>query len=175
VIWDLSNNISSLSQITIHHSPFTNHKFQITIHQKKTMFSFDFQKRVRYAETDQMGYLYYGNYPIYYEIGRAEMIRSMGLTYRDMEAEHGTMMPVMSLNMRYVRPARYDELLTIRTTLRALPGKFITFHHEILNEKGKLVNGGSVKLCFVDVKTNKSIPAPEYLLEKLRPYFQEEV
>ncbi|MCR9290135.1 acyl-CoA thioesterase [Saprospiraceae bacterium] len=135
------------------------------------MFTFDFEKRVRYAETDQMGYLYYGNYPIYYEIGRAEMIRSLGLTYRDMEIEHGTMMPVMSLNMRYVRPARYDELLTIRTVLRDLPEKFITFHHEIFNEKGKLVNGGNVKLCFVDVKTNKSVLAPAYLLEKLSAQF----
>lgn len=135
------------------------------------MFSAKFQKRVRYGETDQMGYLYYGNYAQYYEIGRAEMIRDLGLTYADMEAVHGVLMPVMSLNQRYVRPALYDELLTIKTTLRQLPGKFITFHHEIFNEKNKLVNGGSVKLCFVDAKINKTISAPEYLLEKLRPFF----
>ncbi len=135
------------------------------------MLSTTFQKRVRYGETDQMGYLYYGNYAQYYEIGRAEMIRELGLTYADMEAVHGVLMPVMSLNQRFVRPARYDELMTIKTTLRHLPDNFITFHHEIFNEKNKLVNGGSVKLCFVDAKTNKSIPAPEYLLEKLRPFF----
>ena len=135
------------------------------------MFSTTFQKRVRYGETDQMGYLYYGNYAQYYEIGRAEMIRELGMTYADMEAVHGVLMPVMSLNQRFVRPARYDELMTIKTTLRHFPDNFISFHHEIFNEKNKLVNGGSVKLCFLDAKTSKSIPAPEYLLEKLRPFF----
>ncbi|MEM6967456.1 MAG: thioesterase family protein [Bacteroidota bacterium] len=131
------------------------------------------QLRVRYGETDQMGYLYYGNYAQYYEVGRAEMIRSLGLTYRDLEEKYQVMMPVMSLNMRFVRPALYDELLTITTTLRKLPARTITFHHEIFNEKKKLVNGGSVKLTFVDARTNQSIDAPSVLLEQLRPYFRE--
>lgn len=135
------------------------------------MFTHKTQTRVRYGETDQMGYLYYGNYAQYYEVGRAEMIRSIGLTYRDMEVEHGILMPVMSLNMRFVRPALYDELLTITTTLRKLPEKTITFHHEIYNEKNKLVNGGSVKLTFVEAKTMKSVNAPDYLLEKLNEKF----
>jgi acyl-CoA thioester hydrolase len=129
--------------------------------------------RVRYGETDQMAYLYYGNYALLYEIGRVEMLRDLGLSYANMEAEHGVMLPVMSLNQRFVRPGRYDELLTINTTLRKLPVDTITFHVEIRNEKGKLVNGGSVKLCFVDMSTGRTVPAPEYLLEKLRPYFEE--
>lgn len=137
------------------------------------MYTHDFQKRVRYGETDQMGYLYYGNYAQYYEIGRVEMLRSVGLTYKSMEEEHGILMPVMTLEMRFVRPAHYDELLTIRTSLRELPAKTIVFHVEIFNEKMKLVNGGRVKLCFVDTQTNKSIDAPTYLVEKLRPYFEE--
>ena len=137
------------------------------------MLTHEFTKRVRYGETDQMGYLYYGHYAQYYEIGRAEMIRSLGLSYRAMEEEHGVLMPVMSLQCSYVRPALYDELITIRSTLRHLPQKTITFHMELFNEKGKLVNGGSVKLCFVDAKTNKSIDTPPYLLEKLKPYFEE--
>ncbi len=136
------------------------------------MYSFDVQKRVRYGETDQMGYLYYGNYAQYFEIGRVEMLRSLGLTYKEMEQEHGIWMPVVYLETRYVRPALYDELLTIRTTLRKLPEKFITFHMEIFNEKNKLVNGGSVKLCFVEAQSGKTIYAPEFLLEKLRPYFE---
>lgn len=135
------------------------------------MFTHQTQVRVRYGETDQMGYLYYGNYAQYYEVGRAEMVRSIGLPYSDLEKLHGVMMPVMSLNMRFVRPALYDELMTITTTLRKLPDRTITFHHEIFNEKNKLVNGGSVKLTFVDTSTNKSIIAPEILLEKLRPHF----
>jgi acyl-CoA thioester hydrolase len=136
------------------------------------MYTTDFQKRVRYGETDQMGYLYYGNYAQYYEIGRVEMLRSLGLTYKEMEEEQGVMMPVLSLQMRYVRPAFYDELLTIRTTLRRLPDQFITFHVEIFNEKNKLINGGSVRLCFVDKKSNKSIFTPDNLIDKLRPFFE---
>ncbi|MEO0341119.1 MAG: thioesterase family protein [Bacteroidota bacterium] len=135
------------------------------------MYTHQFQKRVRYGETDQMGYLYYGNYAAYYEIGRVEMLRSLGLTYKSMEEEHGILMPVMNLEMRFVRPAHYDELLTIETSLRALPEKTIVFHVRILNEKGKLVNGGRVKLCFVDVKSNKSVTAPSYLIEALQSYF----
>jgi len=136
------------------------------------MYTTDFQKRVRYGETDQMGYLYYGNYAQYYEIGRVEMLRSLGLTYKEMEEEQGVMMPVLSLQMRYVRPAFYDELLTIRTTLRRFPDQFITFHVEIFNEKNKLINGGSVRLCFVDKKSNKSIFTPDNLIDKLRPFFE---
>ena len=137
----------------------------------KVMFTHKFQKRVRYGEVDQMGYLYYGNYASYYEIGRVEMLRSLGLTYKKMEEELGVMMPVMSLNTRFVRPAHYDELLTIATTLRKLPNKFITFHVEIFNEKNKLVNGGSVKLCFVNQKTGKTMSAPDFLLKELKSFF----
>ncbi len=135
------------------------------------MYSHETQKRVRYGETDQMGFLYYGNYPAYHEIGRSELIRSLGFTYKQMEVEHHIWMPVLSMNMRYVRPAHYDDLLTIRSTLRHLPEKFMTFHTEIFNEQGKLVNGGAVKLGFLDAKTKKSIAAPEYLVEKLQAFF----
>ncbi len=137
-----------------------------------TMLTHEFQKRVRYGETDQMGYLYYGNYAQYYEIGRVEMLRASGLTYREMEQERGILMPVVSLQMRFVRPAYYDEMLTIRTTLRQLPQKFITFDVEIFNEHRKLVNGGTVRLCFVEAATGKTISAPEFLLEKLRVHFE---
>jgi acyl-CoA thioester hydrolase len=135
------------------------------------MFTHDTQIRVRYGETDQMGYLYYGNYAQYYEVGRSEAIRTLGIAYKHMEETLKIMMPVMSLQMRFVRPALYDELLTVRTTLRHLPSDTITFHMEIFNEKKKLLNGGSVKLCFVDMKTNKTILTPPYLVEALKPYF----
>jgi acyl-CoA thioester hydrolase len=135
------------------------------------MFVTETQIRVRYAETDQMGYLYYGNYAQYYEVGRAEAIRTLGLSYKEMEEKIGVMMPVMSLQMRFVRPAHYDELLTVRTTLRHLPTDTITFYMEIFNEKKKLVNGGSVKLCFVEKATNKTVAPPQYLLEKIAIFF----
>jgi acyl-CoA thioester hydrolase len=137
------------------------------------MFVHETQTRVRYGETDQMGYLYYGNYALYYEVGRAEMIRSLGLSYKEMEEKLGIMMPVMSLQMRFVRPALYDELVTIRTTLRELPTGTITFHMELFNEKKKLLNGGSVKLCFVETATNRTVAPPQYLIEKLRPFFEQ--
>lgn len=137
------------------------------------MYSHEFQKRVRYGEVDRMGYLYYGNYAFYYEIGRVEWLRSLGVLYKDMEEKEGIMLPVTSLQMRFVRPARYDEMLTVRTTLRQFPGKFVTFHVEIFNEKRKLVNGGTVRLCFVDMKTNKVVGLPSFLAEKLKPWFAE--
>ena len=136
------------------------------------MHTHTFKKRVRYGETDRMGYLYYGHYAQYYEIGRAEMIRDLGLTYKDMEEKVGIMMPVVSMNIRFVRPAKYDELLSIKTTLRKLPGQFITFDMQIFNEKEELVNGGTVRLCFVNMKTQETVNAPDYLLEKLKPYFE---
>lgn len=136
------------------------------------MYAHDIQIRVRYGETDQMGYLYYGNYAPYYEVGRVEMIRSLGLTYKELEEVHGIWLPVMSLDMRFVRPAYYDELLTVHSELRELPGEYITFHVEIFNERKKLVNAGRVRLCFFDAKTKKVVQAPELLLEKLRPYFE---
>ncbi len=135
------------------------------------MYTHEYPKRVRYGETDQMGYLYYGNYAQYYEIGRVEMLRSLGLTFKEMEEEHGILMPVVHLEMRFVRPAKYDEQLTIRTQLRKLPDQYIVFHVELFNERGKLVNGGRVRLCFVEETSQKTIHAPEFLLEKLRPYF----
>ena len=135
------------------------------------MFIHETHVRVRYGETDQMGYLYYGKYAEYYEVGRAEAIRSLGISYKELEAVHGIMMPVMSLQMRFVRPALYDELLTIRTHLRHLPTDTITFYMEIYNEKKKLVNGGSVKLCFVEMASNKTVAPPQYLIEKLSSFF----
>ena len=135
------------------------------------MYVHTFQKRVRYGETDQMGYLYYGNYAQYYEIGRVEMLRSLGITYKNLEEDYGTFMPVLHLECRYVRPARYDDLLTIETTLRKLPSKDIVFNMEIRNEAGKIVNGGRVRLCFLDKHTENPVNAPAVLLDVLTPYF----
>lgn len=135
------------------------------------MFFHNTQIRVRYGETDQMGYLYYGNYAEYYEVGRVEALRTLGITYRDMETKYQVMMPVMSLEMRFVRPALYDELLTVRTTIKEYPLSNIVFEMEIFNEHNKLVNGGRVKLCFIDANTRRRIDTPAILLESLKPYF----
>jgi acyl-CoA thioester hydrolase len=137
------------------------------------MLTHRYQKRVRYGETDQMGYLYYGNYAQYYEIGRVELIRSLGLTYKQMEEDHGILMPVVSLQVRYLRPARYDELITIQTGLRKMPDQYITFNMELFNEREELVNAGSVRLCFVEKDSGRSVPTPDFLKEKLEVYFAE--
>jgi acyl-CoA thioester hydrolase len=134
------------------------------------MFCHETAIRVRYSETDQMGVVYYGNYAQYLEVGRAEAIRSLGLTYRELE-ETGVLMPVTRLELNYLRPARYDDLLTVKTCLRELPGNSITFYGEIFNPTGKLLTTGLVTLAFLHVATGKTGAAPEAITERLRPWF----
>ncbi len=130
--------------------------------------------RVRYAETDQMGIVYYGNYAQYFEIGRVESIRQLGYSYKDMEAE-GVMMPVVELHIKYLRSALYDDLITIKTTLRELPADYkITFIQEVFNEEGKLLTSGTVILYFLNIATRKRTAMPQALQHKLMPYFRQE-
>lgn len=127
--------------------------------------------RVRYAETDQMDIVYYGNYAQYFEVGRTESIRELGFTYKKME-EMGVRMPVVAMEARFLRPAHYDDLITIKTILKELPVKHeITFHQEVYNEKKKLLTTGKVVLFFIDINTGKRISLPNDLLQKLTPFF----
>ncbi len=135
------------------------------------MFQFDFKKRVRYAETDKMGYLYYGHYAKLYEIGRVETMRSLGIAYKDLEDKEKIMLPVLSLQSRYLAPAYYDEELTIRSILEELPYKMIHFKHEIFNEKMELINTGEVKLFFINMETGKRISIPDNLKTKFNTAF----
>ena len=128
---------------------------------------FDYTLRTRYAETDQMGVVYYGNYPQYLELGRVEWLRAIGLTYKEMEAE-GIMMPVVSLQIQYKKPALYDELITIRTKLKDLPSTKIEFDYEILNEKGELLSTANTILVFVDARTFRPVRCPEKVLDLIR-------
>ena len=105
------------------------------------MYSAETQVRIRYSETDRMGYTYYGNYAQYYEIGRTELIRKFGMTYKSLE-DSGIMLPVISLNIKYIKPGFYDDLLTIRTIIKEFPGTRIKFYHEIYNEQNVLINTG---------------------------------
>ncbi|MEI6265853.1 MAG: thioesterase family protein [Sphingobacteriia bacterium] len=128
--------------------------------------------RVRYAETDQMDIVYYGNYAQYFEVGRAECIRALGFTYKKME-EMGVRMPVVHMEARFLRAAHYDDLITIKTVLKELPLKHeIHFHHEVFNEKKKLITTGKVSLFFIDTKTGKWIGMPEDLKKTLSVYFK---
>ncbi len=134
------------------------------------MYTFETSIRVRYGETDQMGYVYYGNYPLYYEVGRTEMLRSVGLSYRAME-EEGILLPVHSLTIKYIEPARYDDLLTLRVMLKELPTARIHFHYELYNEQNTLLNTGETVLVFVDAQTRKPRRAPDALMKELEKYF----
>ena len=122
--------------------------------------------RVRYAETDQMGVVYHGNYAQYFEMGRVEWLRNLGISYKWME-DNGVMLPVVSLNINYKKPARYDDLLTIKTVLKSQSTVKIEFDYEILNEKQELLTIANSILVFVDMKTGRPTAPPEYVKEKL--------
>lgn len=134
------------------------------------MYTFETTVRVRYAETDQMGYVYYGNYATFYEVGRVELFRSLGFSYKALE-DSGIMMPVLELHSRFLRPSRYDEEITIRTHLKEKPGVRIRFEYELFNGLGELLNTGSTTLVFVDMKRNKPCAAPSDFIARLHAYF----
>ncbi|GAA4202016.1 thioesterase family protein [Pedobacter jeongneungensis] len=134
------------------------------------MYSHSTKIRVRYGETDQMGYMYYGNYAQYYEVGRVEMLRSLGMSYSSMEAD-GIMMPVLELKCKYIKPALYDQEITVKTIIKTLPGIRIFFEYELYNEKEELINIGATTLVFVDMKKNKPTNPPENFMEKLSVFF----
>ncbi|HSD14340.1 MAG TPA: thioesterase family protein [Flavobacterium sp.] len=125
-----------------------------------------FQVRVRYAETDQMGVVYHGNYAQYFEMGRVEWLRNLGVSYKWME-ENGVMLPLVSLSMNYKKPARYDDLLTVKTIFKSQTSVKIEFDYEIYNEKGELLTIGNSVLVFVDTKTGRPILPPKYITERL--------
>lgn len=134
------------------------------------MYQHSLQYRVLYADTDQMGYVYHGNYPKLYEAGRNEAIRALGLTYKELE-NTGIWMPVTQMEFKLLRPAFYDDQLTIVTSIQVLPESKLNFYTEIYNQEDKLLNAGKIILAFVDANTRKSTTAPSVLLEKLLPYF----
>lgn len=131
--------------------------------------------RVRYGEVDQMGFLYYGNYALYYEVARAEIMRENGYPYSNMEKD-GVVMPVVNMKTKYLKPAHYEDLIRVETTileLRDIP--FITFHHRLYNENNELINTGEVTLTFFNLATQKKVYMPEKLKNILLPYFENNV
>ena len=136
------------------------------------MYTTETKIRVHYALTDQMGFVYYGHYAQFYEIGRTEAIRSLGFTYKDIEAL-GIIMPVVDIHFKFLQPARYDDLLTIKTTLKELPKHHkIVFHSEIYNEAEKLLNVGEVTLYFMEANGMKKSQMPADLMNKLQAFFE---
>lgn len=135
------------------------------------MYQSETSVRVRYGETDQMAYVYYGNYAMYYEVARVESLRRLGVTYKELEAT-GVMMPVLENHSRFLMAARYDELLRIVTTIREKPTVKIKFEYEIFNEDNKLIHQGETLLAFVDQKSGRPCRPPEVMVNVLAPYFK---
>ncbi|RZK77927.1 MAG: acyl-CoA thioesterase [Pedobacter sp.] len=135
------------------------------------MYTHSTKIRVRYGETDQMGYMYYGNYAQYYEVGRVEMLRSLGMDYAAMEAS-GVMLPVLELNSKFIKPALYDQEITVKTTVDELPGIRIKFRYELFNDTGELINVGTTTLVFIDMVKNKPCLPPANFMETLKEWFK---
>lgn len=125
--------------------------------------------RVRYSETDQMGYVYYGQYASYFEVARVEALRTAGISYKSLE-ESGIMMPVLEYSIRYLRPARYDEELFVQTRIPELPQSRIRFEYETYNIDRALLNRAHTELVFMDAKTRRPVRVPELVLKALRQY-----
>jgi acyl-CoA thioester hydrolase len=128
------------------------------------------QMRVRYGETDQMAFVYYGNYALYYEVARADAMRLLGTSYREME-ELGIIMPIVYMSSKFIRPARYDDLLTVNTIIKEIPASRMHFHYEVFNEQGTLLNTGETILAFVKKQNGKPCAAPQWFIDKLMPHF----
>ncbi len=134
------------------------------------MYTAETQIRVRYAETDQMGYVYYGHYAMYYEVARVEAMRQMGFSYRKLE-EMGIMMPVLDSNIKYLKPAHYDELLTIKVIIPVMPTAKMNFTYEITNEKGELINQGETTLAFINMENGRPMRLPDVMKKLFEPWF----
>ena len=131
------------------------------------MFSNSSFVRIRYGETDQMGYCYYGNYAQYFEIGRVEALRALGVSYKSLE-ERGIMLPVTDLQVKYIRPALYDDLIEIKTHIKNTPGVKIEFEYEIYNEKKELLTTGATTLVFISSETMRPVKAPEDVVKLIK-------
>ena len=130
------------------------------------MIHHEHQLRVRYGETDQMGNVYYGNFALYLEEARTAMIRELGISYKEMEA-NGFMLPVVEFHMKYRRAAHYDDLLTIRSEIREFPERMLVVHSSVYNEEGTFLSDGVVKLMFVNKESMKPTKAPDYFRQQL--------
>ena len=130
------------------------------------MYSNTHMIRVRYAETDKMGFVYYGVYAQYYEVGRVELLRSMGISYKSLE-DLGFELPVIDFQIRYKKPAFYDDEITVITKLRNNPSSKLIFDYECFNDKKELLNFGKVTLIFISSKTKKICSSPKIFLDKL--------
>lgn len=131
------------------------------------MYTSEIKLRVRYSETDKMGYCHHGNYAQYFEMGRTELMRELGISYLDME-NRGVMLPVLDLKTKFLIPAYYDDELTIKTYLKEYPGVRIKFYYETFKSDGTKINTAETTLAFVSAETMRPIKPPTFFLEKVQ-------
>tara|TARA_B100000676_G_C17241391_1_gene418829 strand:- start:91 stop:504 length:414 start_codon:yes stop_codon:yes gene_type:complete len=136
------------------------------------MYEYKHSLRVRYGETDQMGFVYYGNYAQFFEVGRVEALRNIGIVYSELEKQ-GIMLPVLDLSIKYHKPAHYDQLIEITVIINQLPGVKIKFEYIIKDESSNILVKGETNLVFVNKENGKPIRAPQWIVEKLSVYFNE--
>tara|TARA_B100000886_G_scaffold254826_1_gene180348 strand:+ start:411 stop:818 length:408 start_codon:yes stop_codon:yes gene_type:complete len=134
------------------------------------MISGEIKFRIRYSDIDKMGYLYYGRYANLYEAARVELFRSLGFSYKKLEDE-GVGMPVINMECKFLRPINYDELIKVKTYIKAIPTSKITFHYEIFNEDKILANIGETDLTFINLSTKKAIRLPRKLEDIIKTHF----
>ena len=135
----------------------------------KSSFKYITEVRVRYGETDQMGYCYYGNYAMYFEVGRVEAMRSLGVSYRELE-ESGVMLPVNHFEVDYFKPALYDDLLRVETAITEVKGPRLFFEYRIFNERGEELCLGKTTLVFVAKEKMRPIAAPDHFMQLMEKY-----
>lgn len=127
----------------------------------------EFKLRVRYSDTDQMGYVYYGRYASFYEVARVELFRNLGFSYKRLE-EEGIGMPVIDMETKYILPVKYDEEITIITTIKETPSSKIIFYYEIHNEDNVLANSAKTTLTFINLSTKRPVRTPKKLIELIK-------
>lgn len=135
------------------------------------MYTHEYKVRIRYADTDQMGYVYYGKYATFYEIGRVEAMRALGFSYKKLE-EEGIMMPVLVNHSQYLQPALYDEVITIKTSIKSIPSVRIQFDYQIYNKAEVLIHEGYTQLVFIRQVSGKPCRVPSKIIELLSPYYK---
>ena len=127
--------------------------------------------RIRYDEVDKMGYVYHGNYAKYYHISRTELLRKIGISDRELET-HDILLPVIELNIKYLKPVFYDDIITIRTSLHNIPTSRMIFHHEVRSNTNEIINRATSTVAFVDINTRKPMKAPQFIVNKIKSYIE---
>ena len=135
------------------------------------MITHDTQIRVLYRDTDKMGVVYHANYIVFYEAARNEMFRAIGLPYTFLE-QMNIAMPIVEVESQYKAPAFYDEVLTVRATLKELPEVRAVIEYEIFNEAGTVINTGKTVLGYVNMDRKRPCRAPKEFIDELQKYFE---